>query len=122
MPLSDDEIRILQEIEKNFYDSDPAFARETTPVSARQAARNIRLAAVGCVVGLIILVAFFTTSVVIGFLGFCVMVGSGFVLYMNLAKLGRDGVSSVAARTGNLGDALGKRRERLRERFRRNED
>ncbi|HAF67718.1 MAG TPA: DUF3040 domain-containing protein, partial [Acidimicrobiaceae bacterium] len=28
MPLSDDEQRILHEIEKEFYDSDPEFARE----------------------------------------------------------------------------------------------
>lgn len=122
VPLSDDEIRILQEIEKNFYDSDPAFAREVgTTTLTRNPARNLRWAAVGFAVGLVILIWGFTRSVLLGFLGFAVMVGCGFAFYVNAAKLGRAGLSSVASRTGNLGEALGKRRQRLRERFRRDD-
>ena len=43
MPLSEDEQRILQEIERNFYDSDPAFAREvsTTTLYRHQLAAQL---------------------------------------------------------------------------------
>jgi hypothetical protein len=120
VPLSDDEIRILQEIEKNFYDSDPAFAREvSTATLARNAGRNARWAAIGFVVGLAAVIVLFTRSVLLGFLGFALMVGSGFAFYVNAAKLGKSGLSSVAARTGTLGEAFGRRSQRFRERFRR---
>ena len=122
MPLSDDEIRILQEIEKNFYDSDPAFAHEvSTATLTRAAGRNMRWAALAFVVGLVVLILGFTRSVFLGFLGFAVMVGAGFAFYVNAAKLGSAGLSTVSARTGNLGEAFGRRSQRLRERFRRDD-
>ena len=122
MPLSDDEIRILQEIEKNFYDSDPAFAHEvSTATLTRAAGRNMRWAALAFLIGLVVLIVGFTRSVFLGFLGFSVMVGAGFAFYVNAAKLGRSGLSTVSARTGNLGEAFGRRSQRLRERFRRDD-
>ena len=123
MPLSDDEIRILQEIEKNFYDSDPAFAHEvSTATLTRAAGRSMRWAALAFVFGLVVLIFGFTRSVFLGFFGFAVMVGAGFTFYVNAAKLGRSGLTTVAARTGNITDAVGRRGRRLRERFRRDDD
>lgn len=122
VPLSDDEIRILQEIEKNFYDSDPDFAREVSSATlSRHAGRNLRWAAIGFVAGLAILIVGFTRSVFLGFLGFAVMVGSGSAFYVSAAKLGRSSLSSVAARTPNIGEVLGKPGQRLRDRFRRDD-
>lgn len=123
VPLSDDEIRILQEIERNFYDSDPAFAHEVSSATlTRTARRAMRWSALAFVFGLVVLILGFTRSVFLGFLGFAVMVGAGFAFYVNAAKLGRSGLSSVSARTGNLGEAFGRRSQRLRERFRREGD
>ncbi len=120
MPLSEDEQRILQEIERNFYDSDPAFAREvSTTTLYRHAGRNLKWAGVGFVVGLAVLIAGFTQSVLLGFLGFLVMVACAFWFYVNLAKMGRAGLQSVSQRTGNISDLMGRRSQKLKERFKR---
>ena len=112
MPLSEDEQRILQEIERNFYDSDPAFAREvSTTTLYRHAGRNLKWAGVGFVAGLVILI--------LGFLGFLVMVGCAFLFYVNLAKMGRAGLQSVSQKTGNITEIMGRRSQKLKDRFRR---
>ncbi|HEX7167449.1 MAG TPA: DUF3040 domain-containing protein [Acidimicrobiales bacterium] len=122
MPLSEDEQRILQEIEKNFYDSDPAFAREVGAVSpAEKTGRKLRWSVFSFVAGLLVLILGFTESVLLGFLGFAVMVGSGFVFYVNAAKLGRS-LSSVSARTGSLSDLVGRRSQKVRDRLRKRDD
>jgi hypothetical protein len=122
VPLSEDEQRILQEIERNFYDSDPAFAREVSASAlTRNAARNLRWSAVGVVVGLVLLILLFTRSVLLGFAGFALMVGSGFAFYVNAAKLGRANLSSVTAKTGSITELFGQRSQKLRERFKKDE-
>ena len=123
MPLSEDEQRILSEIERNFYDSDPAFAREvSTTTLYRHAGRTLKWAAAGFVGGLAILIAGFTQSVVLGFLGFLMMVGCAFLFYVNLAKMGRAGLQSVSQKTGNITEIMGRRSQKLKERFRREDD
>ena len=122
VPLSEDEQRILQEIERNFYDSDPAFAREVSSATlAKHAARNLRLSAVAFVGGLVLLMLLFTRSVFLGFLGFAVMVAAGFSVYVNAARLGRASLGNVANRTGNISEMLGERSQRLRERLKKDE-
>ena len=122
MPLSEDEQRILQEIERNFYDSDPAFAREVSATSlTRTALRNLRFAVVGFVAGLVILIMLFTRSVLFGFAGFAIMVASAFLFYVNAAKLGRANLPSVSAKTGNITELFGQRSQKLRERFKKDE-
>jgi hypothetical protein len=123
VPLSEDEQRILQEIERNFYDSDPAFAREvSTTTLYRHAGRNLKWAAAGFVVGLVILIAGFTESVFLGFFGFLVMVAAAFLFYLNAAKMGRAGLQSVSQRTGNITEIMGRRSQKLKDRFRRDGD
>ena len=123
MPLSEDEQRILQEIERSFYDNDPAFAREvSTKTLYRHAGRNLKWATLGFVVGLAILVVSFAQSLVVGFIGFLVMLGSAFVFERNARKMGKAGLQSVSQRTGNLSEMLGDRSKRLKERFRRDEE
>ncbi|MEA3077080.1 MAG: hypothetical protein QOF60_1988 [Actinomycetota bacterium] len=122
MPLSEDEQRILQEIERNFYDSDPAFAREvSTTTLYRHAGRNLKWAGVGFVAGLVVLILGFTQSVLLGFVGFLVMVGCAFLFYLNAAKMGRAGLQSVSQRTGNITEIVSRRSQRMRERFRRDD-
>ena len=122
MPLSEDEQRILQEIERNFYDSDPAFAREvSTATLTRHATRNLRWSIVGFVAGLVLLIAMFTESVFLGFVGFALMVGSGFTFYVNAAKLGRANLPSVSAKTGTITELFGKRSQKLRDRFKKDD-
>ena len=63
MPLSEEEQRILHEIERNFYEHDPDFAarvrRETV---YRHAGRNCKWSALAFLGGLAILVVWFSTS------------------------------------------------------------
>ena len=123
MPLSEDEQRILQEIERSFYDNDPAFAREVSSKTLyRHAGRNLKWATLGFVAGLAVLVVSFAQSLFVGFLGFLVMLGSAFVFERNARKMGKAGLQSVSQRTGNLSEMLGDRSKKLRERFRRDEE
>ena len=122
MPLSEDEQRILQQIEKNFYDSDPAFAREvSTTTLYRHAGRNVKWAAVGFVAGLVLLVLTFTQYLVIASLGFAISLACAIFGERNLRKMGKAGLQSVTQRTGNLGEVLGARSRKLKERFKREE-
>lgn len=123
MPLSEDEQRILQEIERNFYDSDPAFSRDfATKTLARHAGRNLKWAALGFLVALIGLIASFTRSLAVAFVFFLVMLACAFVVERNARRLGRLGLEHVSQRTGSLGDQLGERRRKMRERFRRDSE
>jgi hypothetical protein len=123
VPLSEDEQRILQEIERSFYDNDPAFAREVSSKTLyRHAGRNLKWAALGFIAGLAVLVVSFAQSLILGFAGFLVMLGSAFAFERNARKMGKAGLQSVSQRTGNLSDLLGERSKKLRERFRRDEE
>ena len=66
-----------------------------------------------------ILIAGFTESVILGFLGFLIMVGSAFLFYLNAAKMGKAGLQSVSQRTGNITEIMGRRSQKLKDRFRR---
>ncbi len=126
MPLSEDEERILKDIEREFYENDPAFAREVRETTLyRHAWRNIKLALVGFLVGLAGLVVLLSTSWLFAFGGFLVMLGSALVIERNARKMGRAGLESVTKTlkaSNGLRDYLGNSSERMRERFRRNDD
>ena len=126
MPLSEDEERILKDIEREFYENDPAFARgvgETTLY--RHAWRNIKLALVGFVVGLAVLVLALPVSYLFAFGGFLIMLGCALVIERNARKMGRAGLESVTTRmkgSNGLREVLGTSSEKMRERFKRDEN
>ena len=92
MPLSEDEQRILDEIERSFYKHDPAFARNvSTATLTRQAGRNCKLAAL-----------VFATN------------------FRRLSRETFQ-QAKRSIRFGNLGTTLGDQRRRFRERFKRDE-
>ncbi|HVF74388.1 MAG TPA: DUF3040 domain-containing protein [Acidimicrobiales bacterium] len=124
MPLSEDEQRILHEIERSFYENDPAFARGVSETTLyRHAGRNLKYAAAGFIVGMVVLVASFATSLILGMVGFLAMLGSAFVFERNLRKMGRAGWQQVtqSMRDKGIGDAMTNTRTRLRDRFRKDE-
>ena len=124
MPLSEDEQRILSEIERSFYEHDPAFARKASSATlTRRASRNCKLAALAFVGGLLLLLTSFVDLFWVGALGFLVMLGSAFVFVTNARKLSGPGLQNVAQsmRGRGLGDLFGDQRRRLRERFKRDE-
>ena len=119
MPLSEDEQRILQEIEKSFYDSDPAFAKEVREKTLyRHAGRNIKWAGLGFVAGLVIVVLTFTASLIAATAGFLVMLACAYVIFENARKMGKASLQSVSQKAGSFSDVLGTRSKKLKDRFR----
>lgn len=120
MPLSEDEQRILNQIEQRFYTNDPESARrigETT--LPRYLARNCRWAALGFILGLVVLLVSFVSSLILGGVGFVVMVVSAIVLIRNLRKMGRHGLNELhkTVKEHSVNDVLGDTGRRLRRRF-----
>ena len=126
MPLSEDEQRILHEIERSFYENDPAFARgvKESPTVYRHAGRNMKWAALGLVAGLVMIVAGVLSTLLLAVAGFGVMLLSALVFESNLRKLGRAGLQQISesVRSKGFPDVFGDTRSRLRDRFKRDKD
>lgn len=121
MPLSEDEQRILQQIEAGLYESDPALAREVaTTTLYSHSFRNIKLAAVGLLAGCAFMIATLSVSFWLAFVGFLVMLGSALFLERNARKLGRAGLEQMtqSMRGGGIRDYFGSTSQRMRDRFR----
>ena len=124
MPLSEDEQRILHEIEQQFYESDPAFAREVGKTTLyRHAGRNLKWAALGFFCGLVLLIVTFASSLLLGFGGFLVMLASAIVFERNLRKMGRAGWQQVTGtmKGHNFRESLGDASKRIKRRFKRDQ-
>ncbi len=78
MPLDDKEQRILAEIERQFYEEDPELARAVQKVQ-RPLRVGVRLAALGILVGLAIVVAYISVTPVAA-VGFLIVVVSATAL------------------------------------------
>jgi len=90
VPLSEDEQRILQDIERSFYENDPAFARAVTEGTlSRHAGRNCKLAGAGFAFSFIFMLVTFTHILLLGFLGFAGMVLCATLFVHNLRKISR---------------------------------
>jgi hypothetical protein len=124
MPLSEDEQRILHQIEQQFYESDPDFARGVSKTTLyRHAFRNIKWAALGLVVGLAFLLVTLSVHVAVAFLGFLAMLLAAFVIERNARVLGRAGWQQMTSsiRSNRAADGSGRTSQGLRNRFRREE-
>jgi hypothetical protein len=126
VPLSEDEQRILHEIEQQFYETDPALARAVGSTTLyRHAFRNLKYATTLFLVGVVVLVfALVSVGFVAAFAGFLVMLGAALWFERNARKLGRAGLQQVTAsmRASGLRDVFGTTRTRMRERFRRDDE
>jgi hypothetical protein len=79
MPLDDNEQRILDEIERQFYEEDPDLALAVRNID-RAGRYGIRYPLVGLVVGIVTVLASFTSSTPVAIVGFVVMVASATAL------------------------------------------
>lgn len=93
MPLSDHEQQILHEIERQFYEQDPKFARAVSPeVLQAQAIRNFRRGIALFVLGFVALGFFFLRpAALIGVGAFLMMLAGATFAYHNARKLGVQG-------------------------------
>ena len=125
VPLSEDEERILHQIAQQFYDDDPEFAREVGETTLyTHTVRRMKWSGFGFVVGVVFLVASLSTSYLLAFGGFLVMLGCALYFERNLRKLGKAGLEQVtrSIRATGFRDAIGGARGRMRERFRNADD
>jgi Protein of unknown function (DUF3040) len=124
MPLSEDEQRILQEIEANLSATDPALVQQVSETTLyRHAARAIKWAVAGFLAGLVLLILTFATSLVLGIAGFLVMLACLLVIERNARKLGKAGLDNLTGslRGGALKGMFGNAGRRWRERWRRDD-
>ena len=117
VPLSEDEQRILSEIESHLYESDPELAREVAETTVyTHAFRNIRWAALGLLVGAVLMVWLLSVSYFLSFGGFLVMLVALLFIERNARRVGRAGIGQMTQtmRGGGLRNAVG---SRMRQRF-----
>lgn len=97
MPLSENEQRILDEIENHLHSSDPRLAREVGRTRADEPrVASIRWAIVGLVVGLGVVLGTFQMHFLLAFVGFVVMLVSMVGLERQLRSIGRSSLDQVA--------------------------
>jgi hypothetical protein len=124
VPLSEDEERILHEIEQQLHASDPDLVREVGQTTLyRHAGRNLKWATLGFVAGLVFMVLTFTTSTWLGVLGFLGMLGSAIAFERNLRKMGKAGWRQWTMSVGANGmrDYFSSTQARMKDRFKREE-
>ena len=120
MPLSEDEQRILKEIEENLTVTDPKLVQQVSDTTLyRHSARVIKWSAAGFIAGLVLMILTFTTTLVLGIVGFAVMLGCALAIEHNVRKLGKAGIESVTGsmRGGTLKNMLGNAGSRWRDRW-----
>lgn len=81
MPLSENEQKILSDLEDSLAKQDPQFARSVRQTTAFfHVRRRVRWSIAGFVLGLAILMVFFTRSMLLSLIGISMMLFSSLVL------------------------------------------
>jgi hypothetical protein len=93
MPLDDREQRILEEIERQFYEDDPKLAETVRTANLASASgRHLKWAALGLLGGVALMLVFFTSQTLVALAGFVLMVLS--VAWIIAIVRHRSGVAS----------------------------
>jgi hypothetical protein len=103
MPLDDREQRILEEIERQFYQEDPKLAETVRSASiASLSGSHLKWAVLGLVAGLGVMLGFFTRNTFVALAGFAVMVGALAWIIAIVRRRAGMGSSSPLAAIGRL--------------------
>lgn len=124
VPLSEDEQRILSEIEAQLYESDPGLAKEVGSTTVyTHALRNLRWATVAFLAGVAVMVFTLSTSYILSFVGFLIMLASALWFERSARQLGKVGMQQVTSnlRSANFRDLMGDGGQKLRDRLKRDE-
>lgn len=125
MPLSEDEQRILGEIEANLRASDPDLARQVGSTTVyTDSLRKLKWGVVAFVAALVASILLLSVSYLFAFAGFLAMVGAAVFIEANARRLGRVGLNEAtqAIRGGSLRDYFNNAGTRARDRLRRSDD
>jgi Protein of unknown function (DUF3040) len=111
VPLSENEQRVLRQIERQFQHEHWLARSLRVPEDARHAARNARRASLGFVLGLVALLLSFASSWVVGLIGFVIMLAAGVTLVQSVRRLVEDrwGPAASPSSPGEGADAVGGR-------------
>ena len=124
VPLSEDEQRILLEIEQRLTEEDPDLVREVASTTVyTHALRNLKLATVLFVVGVIAMILLLGTHPVLAFGGFLIMLAAALVFERNARRLGKAGMQQITQnfRGGSVREYFGATGQRMRDRMRRDD-
>jgi len=124
VPLSEDEQRILSEIEQQLYETDPSLAHgiaDTTVYS--DAYRHLRHGIFAFIAGVVLMIGTLHVSVWFAAAGVIVMFVSAISIEANARRMGKAGIDQLAQsmRAAGVRDYFGSRNSRMRERFRKDE-
>ncbi|MEM7339120.1 MAG: DUF3040 domain-containing protein [Actinomycetota bacterium] len=112
MPLSEDEQRILAEIEKNLHESDPRLAKEVGETTVyRHALGSLKWSVTGFVIGLVVMVSTLQIHFLLAFVGFLLMLISALGFERNLRMMGRAGLNQVSNAFRSANPGLGRKGE-----------
>ncbi len=114
MALSDEEQRILREIEEQLQ-TDERFAQAVSPAGLyRHSARRVRWAILGVLFGLVVMIAALQVHFLLSFAGFLWMLGCALVIERQVRMIGKAGVQDLAQ---SFRGARAAGSSRLRDRF-----
>jgi len=122
VPLSEDEQRILLEIEQRLTEEDPDLVREVASTTVyTHALRNLKLASALFVVGVVVMVWLLGAHPALAFGGFLIMLVAAVVFERNARRLGKAGVQQMTQnlRGNTVKDYFGSTSQRMRDRMRR---
>ena len=98
MPLSENEQRILAEIERHLEETDPGLARHVGKQTVyRHAIGSLRWSILGFAVGLVVMVSTLRVHFLVAFVGFLIMLVSALGFERNLRMMGRAGIQQVSS-------------------------
>ena len=120
--LSEDEQRILLEIEQRLTEEDPDLVREVASTTVyTHALRNLKLASALFVVGVVAMIWLLSAHPVFAFGGFLVMLVAAVIFERNARRLGKAGVEQITQnlRGGSVREYFGSTSQRMRDRMRR---
>ena len=122
VPLSEDEQRILLEIEQRLTEEDPDLVREVASTTVyTHALRNLKLATALFVLGVVVMLWLLGTHPVLAFGGFLIMLVAAVIFERNARRLGKAGVQQMTQnlRGNTVKDYFGSTSQRMRDRMRR---
>ena len=120
MPLSEDEQKILEDIESQFYETDPRLAKEvqSTTVYTKHI-KLLRWSILVFIAGLLMMIFTLAVHFVLAATGFLLMLVAALMFEHSLRQLGKTTLEQQAQRkhSGDLWDVFGNTGRKMRDRF-----
>jgi hypothetical protein len=126
MPLSEDEQRILGEIEANLRASDPDLARQVGSTTVyTESVRRLKWGAVAFVAALVASILLLGVNYLLAFAGFLAVFAAAVFIEANARRLGRAGMNEATQALrggGGLKDYFNNAGTKARDKLRRNDE